>query len=632
MAHGVSAQDTKFGRDVLNVVKKFLAEHPSEVIFMILSQEPCDGIICGQKATRSFEETAESYVTRPAYSNLFWRPSYTGGTCADYDQCIPRLGVLRGKVVMFQKGWSGASEDKTKVFGIKYRTSKSMFSQDKYLLTGDEKWKEIKKTLDKADNLNDQRIYENYLSAFGPPSTPKSIAKDMNVRAKNYMHECTPQKYRDQPRRCVGSVTNRVGWIMADFPGPDLIKTVISFNRWKPLNLSSEQYIISSWGGSKRKEYGSYLSFESNEAKTKGTVTVRKTSFGRWRFQRVPGEPDFYYITSTTAPLGGYYLSWDSTKEGYANATLESTDRVKWQIVRSGRPGYYKIVNKHGFPTHKYMDFSLTWNLRGTKDPTAAVKKNGTVEWYISREHKPKAIFGDFTVTQADKTAALEAVKQITGRVHWYVEKPNLSQARMQWFNYVNFKPDDPASWKPRTLTGTTTKEPSSGTYFYFLWLGMNPPKENYSEGPQWYVRQLDRIQQTVERLFQNTPVTWEDGQDVLKTLKAIRNRVRVHALRALSNTGHRLTDKVSIRIDGYRENPTSNERGLSGSVPRHADAFFWFTLALRGDPQRKNNVGWFVDRWDATYATVEQMFAHQGSNKNPGGARSGRRAGGRRR
>jgi 1-phosphatidylinositol phosphodiesterase len=232
--HGSVFQGTYFG-DVLATVVNFLKDHPGETVLMRVKEE-----YDAANNTRSFEET---------FSKRYWEPNKTymwQGTSSN-----PTLGDLRGKIVILQN--FSASQ----TYGIPYD---SFSIQDDYKLNSNwdlyDKWTKVKKQLAAANSGDSATKYMNYLSGANGSfpyfvasghSNPKTGAPRLATG------KTTPgwKGWRDFPRvncalgictiafegtniltyeRLGDDYKNRVGIIMADFPGPGLIERTIKLN------------------------------------------------------------------------------------------------------------------------------------------------------------------------------------------------------------------------------------------------------------------------------------------------------------------------------------------------------------------------------------------------------------------
>lgn len=243
--HGSVFQGMYFG-DVLATVLNFLKDHPGETVLMRVKKEQDDA-----NNTRSFEET---------FLKRYWEPNETHmwqGTSSN-----PTLGELRGKIVILQD-----FDRDNQRFGMAYR---SFSTQDDWELNSIsdlyDKWTKVKKQLAAADSGDSSTKYMNYLSAAGSWGSlgtpyPYFVASGHSNPKTNASRlptgKTTPgwKGWRDFPRvncglgictiayegtnvltyeRLDDDYKNRVGIIMADFPGPGLIDRIIKLdNKYK---------------------------------------------------------------------------------------------------------------------------------------------------------------------------------------------------------------------------------------------------------------------------------------------------------------------------------------------------------------------------------------------------------------
>ncbi len=226
--------------DVLGVVIAFLQANPSETVLMRIKREYKD-----DGNTRAFWQTLDDYLDNGVCADYIWKPASPDPN--------PRLKDVRGKIVILRDFSS------PKNYGINYH---SLSTQDTYHMTTNadlyHKWTEVKTHLEKADGVDRDSIYMNYLSASygsfpyfvasGHSSPQTGAPRLLTGKTTLIWKKCCP----DFPRvLCVGSIcsiayegTNvltykwlkdrhrsRVGIIMADFPGAGLINAIIDVNR-----------------------------------------------------------------------------------------------------------------------------------------------------------------------------------------------------------------------------------------------------------------------------------------------------------------------------------------------------------------------------------------------------------------
>jgi Phosphatidylinositol-specific phospholipase C, X domain len=247
MHHDAVYQKLMFG-DVLHQIHAFLIANPRETVLMRLKEEHT-----AESSSLTFEQIFTQYKNQ--YPSLFWVPSSQN----------PTLDNVRGKIVLLQD--FSASQ----TFGIQYS---SLNIQDQYNVKVSspdamyEKWTAIKTHLIATDNSNRSQIYLNYLSGTGGGEAmikgtyPWFIASGHRTRdgskGKRMIQEHSSDKWSDFPRGDYGQIfyggTNilatdsirknhyqHVGILAADFPGRELIDSVISLNNRLLMKDTSEQ-------------------------------------------------------------------------------------------------------------------------------------------------------------------------------------------------------------------------------------------------------------------------------------------------------------------------------------------------------------------------------------------------------
>jgi hypothetical protein len=252
--------DAMFGNDVLKPVVDFLRAHPGETVLMRVKQEHDP-----ENNTRTFAETFEWYL------NDVWYHDGEGTAIAPYGDWVwsgsssnPRLGDVRGKIVILQNFTGGD-------YGISWGGAEI---QDEYSVATnwdlDDKWYKIQDHAIAADTGDMDDLYINFLSGSGG-SFPYFVASGHSSHETGAPRLWTgllwdnvtgstcgsTDCYPFFPRlNCVsllgwktcsvyfegtneimtyywlanGRVENRTGIVMADFPGPALIKEIIDVN------------------------------------------------------------------------------------------------------------------------------------------------------------------------------------------------------------------------------------------------------------------------------------------------------------------------------------------------------------------------------------------------------------------
>jgi len=246
--HGAVFQNAFFG-DVLNDVVAFLRTHKGEAVFMRVMEE-----FKPSNTTRSFDATFTNHYWYDArWHGFFWQPK------AGEDRNNPTLEQVREKIVILQNFPAHSN------FGVDYKSFKI---QDHWNLGSNwelyDKWLRVKAHLEAANTGSPNDKYMNYLSASGPGPFPYFIASGHSSPFTGAPRLATGRttpgwrnSWLDFPRvDCVRAFwtnfctiafegTNvlayermkyysRVGVIMADFPGPGLIDSVIALdNRYR---------------------------------------------------------------------------------------------------------------------------------------------------------------------------------------------------------------------------------------------------------------------------------------------------------------------------------------------------------------------------------------------------------------
>lgn len=206
--HGAVYQHLNFD-DVLLQVTDFLAENPSEIVMMEVSQEHTS-----ENNTRTFEETFTTYADDPTYRNYWWRHSY-----------VPVVGDVRGKIVLLRRFsgsfWTSGGIDVTawpdNAAFTRYDTRGVAINvQDYYKVnayTNKNKWSEIRNRLSEAQWDTSGTLFLNFTSGvrpiFGIPNIP-SVSGDINKRLRDYFRGVTESKVHH-------------GVVISDFVSKELI-------------------------------------------------------------------------------------------------------------------------------------------------------------------------------------------------------------------------------------------------------------------------------------------------------------------------------------------------------------------------------------------------------------------------
>lgn len=226
--HGTIDENATFGTDVLAVFKKFLAEHRRETVIMRVQKTAAD-----VNAARTFADAVAWYKAQ--YDSIIWK-----GDPRTHFEKAPRLGDVRGKIVILQDFMPADSADSAKV-GIPWTSLNIQDNFNVYLTYAsfNDKWSAIRAQIDSA-MTPDTAWYVNFTSGSDPLLVARPVVvafgaliffencDGMNVRTYRYLTSC----YGDH---CPSHVLDegehgRVGMIMSDFPGPGLIDAVIAEN------------------------------------------------------------------------------------------------------------------------------------------------------------------------------------------------------------------------------------------------------------------------------------------------------------------------------------------------------------------------------------------------------------------
>lgn len=221
--------------DVLQIIKDFLRNNPTEAVLMRFSQEESSA------SDYDMKKLFDKYYNK--YNDIF----YKGGSQN------PTVGEIRGKLVLISNVLS------LNRYGINYR---NIDKQDIYNLNTNwdlySKWENIRNQINNSNNTsNYEKIYMNYLSGSGG-SFPYFVASGHSSPGTSDDRLSTGltepgfwYKYKEFPRGNWFGVfatiyfegTNtliadyiknnnisRSGIIMADFPGARLINNIIECN------------------------------------------------------------------------------------------------------------------------------------------------------------------------------------------------------------------------------------------------------------------------------------------------------------------------------------------------------------------------------------------------------------------
>ena len=172
---------------ILSYALGFLSQNPSETIFMQIITE-----YKKKNCNKTMTELYEEYTAK--YKNKIF----------EYENKDVTMGEIRGKIFII------------KIFGGSTRYVPNFFIQNNWTvncrLCINAKKRKIKENFHRSININNGKIFVNYLSASSDYAmmTPYTAAKKCNKIAMRY--------------------NGRLGIILMDYPGEELIKHLISQN------------------------------------------------------------------------------------------------------------------------------------------------------------------------------------------------------------------------------------------------------------------------------------------------------------------------------------------------------------------------------------------------------------------
>ena len=189
--------------DVLKDVTSFLNKNPSEFVVMRISKTGGKGA--------DYEKALSNYISE--YSKYFWwNKSSTAKN--------PTVGEIRKKIVVLRHdSWI---PDR---LGIEYPSKSN--TQDWYDVTDvKEKYNKVIALVNKTNKDKNPPIAINYLS--GTIVEPHIIASINNGKVRSYLN---------------GNHKHQIGMIMMDFPGGELINTIISYNRFYDMGYHQNRFM-----------------------------------------------------------------------------------------------------------------------------------------------------------------------------------------------------------------------------------------------------------------------------------------------------------------------------------------------------------------------------------------------------
>lgn len=193
--HGPVSQHTTFP-DVFNTIKTFLSKYKTETV--LVRVKPVFFLL---------KNKVPGLVENVIENDISW--------VADE---IPKIGQVRGKIVFVQKN--------------SFELGIPLFETDEhndYIVTDVEtKIQKIIMHLTEATDEHNRadKVVLNYSSGTGWPkvrllNTPKSVASEINPWLYNYLNN---ESKNPNPKPCFGVIA-------MDFPGLDLIRKIIEFNK-----------------------------------------------------------------------------------------------------------------------------------------------------------------------------------------------------------------------------------------------------------------------------------------------------------------------------------------------------------------------------------------------------------------
>ena len=357
MHHGITAQDTYFGEDVLKPIDAFLNANPTETLLFRLRSEhtPSDN-------TRSYTETLNSYLAQ--YGAKRWIPTDDN----------PTLDEVRGKFIILQE-FSGSAED-----GINYGLSYGNINkQDDYAMSTNwdlyDKWTAVKNHMIKAKNGNRNTLYMNYLSAANG-SLPYFVSSGHSSNGTSAPRLATGlttpgwnNSYPDFPRvSCaIGICTiafegvnvltadymansglsagDMPGIMMADFPGKRLIDNIINLNE-----LSDYSFNEFAWGTAVNENTNLCVggckvegdSFVQSAPAIKGDLTVVSYNVLRASAERVQNQ--IQWLKDKFGPQGPDVILLSETVRGASCGVGRNTAREYAKAFDA----YYVNANEDG--------------------------------------------------------------------------------------------------------------------------------------------------------------------------------------------------------------------------------------------------------------------------------------------
>ncbi|WP_130068191.1 phosphatidylinositol-specific phospholipase C domain-containing protein [Bacillus albus] len=364
MYHGPYYLDNKFDF-VLDRVTKFLKENPSETILMRVKQEADKGAN-DRVEDVEFDEIFKKYMDK--FPTFFWDSK--GGSIDN-----PTLGEMRGKIVILRDFYCS---DIGLTYDYKFDT------QDNYKVYSNwglyKKWKDVKDHLRKAQQAYPNKVGKpliNYLSGstgdewlvypYFVASGHSSPGNSAPRLATGFATPFFSDKYPDFPRvSCLNLgfikfctiafegtnilATNYIeendlkytGIVVSDFPGPDLIESVIKVNyRLKESRIPDGIYkIFTPLGASK-------VLTQQHPFTPISLWDEFDTDYQKWKFV-YDEEEGAYQIQSVSDP--DLVLVWIdvSSAPTYKKVMVHKNEHKEehYWILEETNDGYYIIKSK----------------------------------------------------------------------------------------------------------------------------------------------------------------------------------------------------------------------------------------------------------------------------------------------
>ena len=173
--------------DILMGVLAYLDGHPSETLLMRIREE-----YKAKDNTVSFQESVRACISCFP-QHRFW-----------LQNAVPTIGQCRGKIVILDN-FSGGS------MGIDWR---SIDIEDTWETDPDDKWSRVVGHVEKALGSTGGELFITFASFVHRITLPRELARSVNPKLHGF----------------VSSKRGKLGVIVCDFPGPNLINDIVSSN------------------------------------------------------------------------------------------------------------------------------------------------------------------------------------------------------------------------------------------------------------------------------------------------------------------------------------------------------------------------------------------------------------------